>query len=129
MKATYKTRSGRLLFEVNGETPKALFRGIAEIQNIFESDDTCGACNSPNIQFRVRTVDGNDYYDLACLDCSAQLSYGQNKDGRGLFVKRKDKDGAPLPNRGWTVWKALPEGSHVGAGVVSQPRGRNARPF
>ena len=46
MKAHYKTRSGRITFEVEGQTPKDLFKAIAEFQEIFESDSACGCCQS-----------------------------------------------------------------------------------
>ena len=59
MKAHYRTRSGRITIEVEGQTPKDLFRAIAEFQEIFESDSMCGCCQSVTIRFRVRTVDEN----------------------------------------------------------------------
>jgi hypothetical protein len=71
VKAHYKTRSGRIIFEVEGQSPKDIFRAIAEVQNVFEAESECGCCSSPNIQFRVRTVDGNDYYELYCEVCTA----------------------------------------------------------
>lgn len=104
MKAHYKTRNGRLVFEIEGDTPKAIFRGVADLQNLFESDDACGCCSGTNLQYRVRTIDDNDYYELFCMDCSAALNYGQHKKGGGLFPKRKDADGKPFPNNGWKRW-------------------------
>lgn len=121
MKAHYKTRSGRIIFEVEGQSPKDLFRGIAEVQGVFESDTECGCCHSPNIQFRVRQAgkDGaeNDYYELFCQDCSAVLSFGQFRKGNSLFVKRKDAEGILLPNHGWKVWRA-PATADGGVGKI-----------
>jgi hypothetical protein len=62
---------------------------------------------SPEIRPNCRTVDGFDYYSLRCLACGAELSFGQRKDGSGLFPKRKTDDGAP-----------------AGESNSSEPRGR-----
>lgn len=105
MKAHYRTRSGRITFEVEGQTPKDLFRGIAEIEEVFEADATCGCCEYSGIVFRVRTVEDNEFYELFCESCTATLSFGQRRTGGKLFVKRKDGNGAFLPNRGWKVWR------------------------
>jgi hypothetical protein len=107
MKALYKTRSGRIVFEVEGQSPKDVFCAIVEVQNIFEADSTCGCCESPEIQFRVRTIDSNEYFDLNCEGCTATLNFGQTKKG-SLFPKRKDAEGMLLANRGWKVWRGLP---------------------
>ncbi len=104
MKAQYKTRNGRLTLEIEGDSEKALFKGVAKLQEIFDSDQRCGCCRKSNLHFRVRTVEDHDFFEVACGDCGARLSFGQHKDGKGLFPKRKDEDGKPLPNRGWTVW-------------------------
>jgi hypothetical protein len=39
VKAHYKTRSGRLVFELEGETTKELFCEIAAIEGVFEAED------------------------------------------------------------------------------------------
>ena len=113
MKAHYHIRN--LDFEVEGDTPKALFKNVAEVQEIFGADTRCGNCRKANLHFRVRTVDDNDYFELLCLDCFATLSFGQHKNGKGLFPKRKDADGKPLPNRGWTVWAGKGKAKKAGA--------------
>lgn len=113
MKAHYRTQSGRLTFELDGGAPE-IFAGIAEVQEIFEADTSCGCCNQPNIRFRVRTVDDNHFYELVCLDCRAVLSFGQTKRGNHLFAKRKEGD-RWLENRGWKVWQPGP-GSRQPAG-------------
>jgi len=96
MKAHYRTLNGRLVFEVEGDTQKSLFKAIAELQEIFECDDACGCCGSPHIRLNVRTIDGNDYYGLVCISCGAELAMGQHRNGRTLFPKRTDGNGAPL---------------------------------
>ena len=107
MKAHYRTASGRITFELEGSNAKELFRAIAEVQDVFEADAACGCCASPKIVFRVRVNDGNEFYELHCQQCFADLSFGQRRDGGRLFVKRRDTDGKPLPNNGWSVWQRV----------------------
>lgn len=85
MKAHYRTRNGRIVFEVEGDTQKAVFRAIAELQQVFECDEACGCCGSAEIQLNVGTVDDNDYYGFVCVKCGAELSLGQHKKGGTLF--------------------------------------------
>jgi hypothetical protein len=66
MKAHYRTRNGRIVVEVQAETQKGLFKAIAEAQSVFEADERCGLCLSDDIRFTVRSIDGNDYYELTC---------------------------------------------------------------
>jgi hypothetical protein len=77
-------------------------------------DRTCGKCGGKDIVPRVRTdKDDNKYYELVCLSqleegspkqCYAKLSFGQNKKGGTVFVRRKDKEDNWLPDNGWTRW-------------------------
>lgn len=113
MKAHYKTKSGQLTFEVQAETASAVFKQIADIQEIFDQTQ-CGCCQSPDIRFRVRTVEDNNFYELICLGCRARFQLGQNKKGGGLFPKRKDADGNWLPNGGWEVYQG--NGQAAGSG-------------
>jgi len=105
MKAHYRTKSGRISFEVEAQTFKQLFQAIAETQEVFEADTNCGCCNSANIRFRVRSAQDNEFYEIYCEDCTATLSFGQTRQGNKLYAKRKDNDGTPIPNRGWRVWR------------------------
>jgi len=89
MKAHYRTKSGRLTCEVEGQTFKQLFEGIAQVQEIFESDNACGACNSANIRFRVRPVQDNEFYELYCDDCTATLSFGQTPPRKQTLPQAK----------------------------------------
>ena len=106
VKAHYRTANGRIVFEIEEGSQKGLFEAISDLQEIFEADDTCGmkGCESTNIRFRVREVKGNKYFELRCLDCNAQFAFGQNKDTKSLFPKRRDEEGKLLPNRGWFKW-------------------------
>lgn len=99
MKILYKVND-KLTFELEGEGQKEIFKELATIQEIF-SEEKCGLCSSENIRFVVRNVDGNDYYELRCIDCGAVLAFGQHKKGGTLFPKRKDDDGNYMPNKGW----------------------------
>lgn len=107
MKATYKSKNGRLLIEVTGETQKDIFAGIAGAQEVFEADECCGACLQDDIKFQVRHVDPYTYYELVCKNptCRARLSFGQNVAGGTLFPKRKDKEQNWIENNGWEVYK------------------------
>ena len=106
MKAHYRTASGRITFEIEGETPKDLFKKVAGLQEVFEAETTCGCCEGKDIRFQVRTVEDNDYFELVCQDinCRARFQFGQNKKGGGLFPKRRDESGW-LANGGWSKWE------------------------
>lgn len=79
MKLKYKAND-KLEFELEGAGQKEIFKELALIQEIF-SEEKCGLCGSTSIKFIVRSVEGNDYYELRCNDCGAILAYGQHKRG------------------------------------------------
>ena len=99
MKVIYKAND-KLSFELEASGQKEIFKELALIQEIF-SEEKCSLCNKDNLKFVVRSVEGNDYYELRCSDCGAVLSFGQHKKGGTLFPKRKDDDNNYLPNKGW----------------------------
>ena len=101
MKVTYQ--SGKLSVQFDCETQKDLFSQLSSFQEVF-NETQCGKCGSENLRFVVRHNDGNEYYELRCLDCGAKLQYGVNKKGGTLFPKRKNAEGEWLPDRGWTKW-------------------------
>lgn len=102
MKVLYKAND-KLTFELEGSGQKEIFKELAVIQEIF-AEEKCGLCSSTNLRFIVRNVEGNDYYELRCVDCGAILAFGQHKKGGTLFPKRKDDNGIILPNKGWHKW-------------------------
>lgn len=102
MKLKYKV-SDKLEFELEASGQKEVFKELALIQEIF-GEERCGMCDNSNIKFLVRSVEGNDYYELRCGECGAILSFGQHKKGGTLFPKRKDDNNNYLPNRGWHKW-------------------------
>ena len=107
MKAHWRSKSGRLTFEIEGDGHKPLFRGLAEVEEVFGAEEACGLCKSTDIGYRVRKIDENEYFELRCRACGAQFNFGQHKNGRTLFPKRADENGE-LPNRGWYKW--IPKG-------------------
>lgn len=115
MKVTYTTEGGRLAFELDADSPKTAFEAVAGLQELFEEPD-CGCCKSKAIRCEVREHDGNKYYKVVCNACGAQLDFGQFKDGKGLFVKRWDKDaGRAMPNRGWYIYRKGAAPAQTGA--------------
>ena len=72
---------------------------------ITRTAECCRSVESSNIKFVVRNVDGNDFFELRCIDCGAILAFGQHKKGGTLFPKRKDDQNNWLPNKGWHKWQ------------------------
>ena len=105
MQVKYTTPNGRLTFEQEVTTGKQAFEFVAAVQALFE-EASCGCCKSESIRCNTRDHDGNRYYELTCNSCGAKMDFGQNKDGKGMFAKRTDKDTyQPLPNRGWYIYQ------------------------
>lgn len=117
MKATYRIRNGRLDIEVEGATVKDLFREVSQVAEAFDCEVACGACGSNSIRPLARKVEDFDFYELHCNKCHARLSLGQAKKGGGLFPKRRDDDGNPLPNRAADAGGAARLGAQPAAGV------------
>lgn len=103
MKVSYTTGDKKMTVEVEGKDNKEIFSQLALFQEIYEVR-RCGACQSENVRFVVREVQGNTYYELKCIDCGATLAFGQKKADGSLFPKRKDKSGEYLPHNGWVKW-------------------------
>ncbi len=100
MNIRYTSTSGQLVFEADVANPKEAVEWLATVQELFE-ETACGLCGQSHLAYEVREFDGNNYYKLVCRDCHATLDFGQRRDGTNLFIKRKDAEGNPLPNRGW----------------------------
>lgn len=126
MKANLKSFNGRMTFEVQAETAKDLFWGLAKIQEIFDAESICGLCQSPNIALSAREVDDNKYYSLRCRECYAEFRFGQKKAGADLFPKRKDDDGHYLPNGGWSKYE--PKQQQQSAPASGQPSRQQQAP-
>ena len=105
MKINYTTRNKRLNVEIDSDSAKDAFKKLSEFQEVFD-ESNCGQCNNDDLQFIVRTVEGNDYYELKCKACGAKLAFGQHKSGGTLFPKRKLEDGTfDYKNKGWHKWQ------------------------
>tara|TARA_Y100000310_G_C20669671_1_gene809547 strand:+ start:2032 stop:2364 length:333 start_codon:yes stop_codon:yes gene_type:complete len=106
MEIKYKTKNERIQVKINTDSMKDAFKQLAEFQEVF-AEEKCGACNNEDIYFLVRTVEGNDYYELRCRVCNAKLAFGQHKTGGSLFPKRKLEDGNyDFKSRGWHKWSS-----------------------
>ncbi len=101
MKVTYQL--GKFNIEFETESQKDLFGQLSSWQEVF-GEQSCGKCSSENLRFVVRENDGNQYYELRCMDCGAKLAFGVNRTGNTLFPRRKDSEGNWLPDNGWTRW-------------------------
>lgn len=109
--------SNSITISAEGNTQKELFERIAELQEVF-TGESCGACGADS-RFMVREVDGNKFYELACVKCHAKLSFGQHKSGGKLFPVRfqrkgkeyiKDANGKMIPKgkMGWEKYTGKP---------------------
>ncbi len=118
MKAVLRTPF--VTFEIEGNTPKELFKHLAETQEVF-GEQQCGLCEGKNLRFAVRTVGKFTYHELVCNDtaCQGKLTFGQNNDDTGrLFPVRKlMKDSKPDREKGtygkhngWTKYRGKQEG-------------------
>ena len=98
-----KKTIGNLTVEFEGETHKDIFKQLSSLEEVF-GETVCAKCGSENLRFVVRENDGNEYYELRCLECGAKLSFGVHKKGGGLCPRRKSADGEWLPDKGWQRW-------------------------
>jgi hypothetical protein len=94
---------GNITLDIERETQKEVFKDLAAFEEVF-GENSCGKCSSENLRCVVRENDGNEYYEMRCLDCGARLSFGVHKKGGGIFPRRKDSDGNYLPDKGWQKW-------------------------
>lgn len=121
MKARYRAMEGRIEFEIEGATAKEVFTQIAEAQEVFDAEHSCGLCGSKDIKFSVRESEGKKngkaqtytYYELRCQavlagnePCRGRFDFGQSLDTENLFPKRTKPDpgtneNVRMPNRGW----------------------------
>lgn len=109
MKVTHKSADGRLSVEVEGTDTKAIFDELAGAQEVF-GISVCGACDSKNVHFQVRQVQGNTYRAVKCADCGCELNFGTRKADGQIYPRRKDKEGNWLDNSGWVKWTGKPAG-------------------
>lgn len=103
MKFRYQTKT-KIWVEFDAATCKEAVTHLSDIQNVFE-EHKCGACGGTDLRFRHSVNKGFNFYELHCLNsnCRARLNFGQRQEDQELFPRRKDKDGAFLPNNGWVM--------------------------
>lgn len=107
MRVVYTSANNRVRVEFDADGTKALFGHLSQLADVLEVEP-CGQCKSTAVVHEHRVRQTFDYYSFRCRSCGAELSLGQYKDGRGLFVKRQDEDGKPVGKNGWHHYK--PEG-------------------
>ncbi len=101
LEANFKSLGGKVTIKVVGEDTKDLFRQLAAAQEVFDADYACGCCNSVHLRYNYRVADSFSFYELKCIDCGAALSFGQRKDGSGLFPKRSGEG----TENGWSKYE------------------------
>jgi hypothetical protein len=117
MKKKAIIRACGLVLEIEADTQKDLFEGIAQTQEVF-CEPNCGLCLCDKIHFVVRTTpDGTVFHELACTNqaCRATLSIGQSKKlpGRLFPIRKLTREGKPsraegtydTKHRGWTRYR------------------------
>lgn len=143
MKAIRSMGSG-VMFEVEGNTQVELFTGLADIDKAEEvfGEWQCGCCQNKHIVFSYRDVEYQErdkktgellfitsgknkgekkmttsrYFEMTCKNskCRARKSFGQMREGGGLFPKNKTPDGKDyLPNFGWKVFVKPTDGNEA----------------
>ena len=109
-------------FEFEAGSPKEIFEKLALLDAIF-TESKCGACGSSDIIYVNRPVDNGSYLELRCNKCRAQLSFGQNKDGKSIFKKNWDKEAKrAMPNGGWFIYQAGNQSSGDASEGTTQAR-------
>lgn len=96
-----KKLSSTATIQLESDSVKDLFRDLGMASEVF-AIDTCGNCQSQDVVYRVRHVEGNDFFEVVCRGCQHSFSFGQHRTGNTLFPKVRDADGRPLPKGGWS---------------------------
>lgn len=103
MKAQFKV-SAKAIVEAEGETVKQVFERLGDLAAVLGAADKCGCCGSDRIIPMVRRPESYTYYSLACQACSAELHFGQTREGERLFPKTDKGKG------GWEVYQGGAQG-------------------
>jgi hypothetical protein len=99
-------------------TAAEIIKQFSDFTETFQ-DYTCGACGSENVDYQVRKVEDNEFYEQVCRNpkCRARLSFGHSKKDSKVYPKRvvtdnkgkaiKDDNGKAqwLENNGWLIYK------------------------
>ena len=106
MKVQYTTRNGRLTVEIEAATQTELFKQLAQFQDVFENT-TCsnGKEESDVVNFVVREIEDNFFYELRCVDESKPtLNYAKKQ-----FGQHKGKEQTLFPKTDWVKWNGQVE--------------------
>jgi hypothetical protein len=121
MKVRWSPRSNVWL-ECDVSSPKEAVKELSNYSELFR-DSCCGVCKSTNITLEHRCVDSYEFFSLRCMDCGAELSFGQTKDGKRLFAKRKLEDGSyDREHFGWKKFQRKQDGNGGGGDYAPSDR-------
>lgn len=117
MEVQYKSSNGGLVVNFDVKDQTALFEEIASFQQVFD-DRNIVIKNKPvpstDVQFFVREVDGNKYFEKRYVGPDKELwgfkmQFGQHKKGGGLFPRQFLDEEEKLTHEdggnGWRRWK------------------------
>ncbi len=82
--------------ELSGDSMQQLWRQLVSVNQVF-GVTTCGnpACGSEDIFPSLRPVKTQttefDAYEWRCHKCNANIGFGLNKEGGGMFLRWDDK--------------------------------------
>ncbi len=115
MKCILNVIKDYLSIEIEAESQKELFEGIAGLQGVFNNNQ-CSVCGTERPNFIVRKASSDkgrtfNYYELQCRnnECRAKLHFGVHEEGETLFPKRKNEDGTYHAKQGWKIWDGKKE--------------------
>lgn len=141
MEVTYKSGNGQFVVTFDTKDASSLFEDIANFQEVFEDGNLIiNGKSVPNehVQFKVREVDGNKYFEKAYIGPDKELwgyklQFGQNKKGGGLFPKRflddEDKKNYEDGGFGWRKWKKQANTAPTNAANDKKSRSSEDAPF
>lgn len=78
-------------FEVEGRN---LYECVTESQKLSFSDvPKCGICESEKLVLNARLAQGKyKYVEIKCLNCKAQLTFGNKQEDADVYYLRKKED-------------------------------------
>lgn len=93
LEVTKKIGNSEIKISVEGEKPKEILMRLSEWS--FPGVSACGKCKSEYLDLQHRkTKDDHHYVFVKCLKCGAELTFGEKKDGKTIYL-RTDDNGKP----------------------------------
>jgi hypothetical protein len=114
MEVKYRSGNGQLECNFESKDAAGLFEQIAAFQEIFEHNGDYvingETVPSTDVQFRVREVDGNPFYEKVYVGSNSKcwgfkFSYGQSKQKKGSLFPKFKNDGDNLVDGGGGWYK------------------------